>query len=423
MFDTEIFAHVIKQLPLGICVLDQDFTILYWNEFFSSRLALASPGEGQNLLTLFPAEARYLRKKLQSVFVLNNSCFSYWEHRPHIFAFESTRPITGEETLMFQNMEIVPLQAVQGAVKTVCLIVQDVTEQASYYQTQQRLAAEIEQQYQAQAVLLQQLQTTQSQLLHADKMASIGQLAAGMAHEINNPLGFINANLQTLQEYGNRLMKARSFDDKLFHKVNNEGMQNLRQDYANRAQLARVAEDMPELLTESLQGLARITKIIENLRKFSHVENVEWQYCNIKRIVESALTLLSNELKYKVRLHIALADELPDLYCQPVQLNQVLLNVIQNAAQAITADGDIWITLSADDKTQYLTIADNGHGIPEQILPRIFEPFFTTKDVGKGSGLGLSMAYNVVKQHQGDIQIASSPQGTTVKIHLPQTLT
>lgn len=414
------YALVIQKLPLGICVLDSDFNIMYWNDFFTARLDLPEDATGKSILALFPEQATFLKKKLTSAIVLNNSSFSYWEHRPHIFSFNSSRPITGEETLMFQNLEIVPLDVEQGEVKTLCLILQDVTEQASYLQTQKKLAAQLEVQYQEQANLLTQLKTTQSQLLHAEKMASIGQLAAGIAHEINNPLGFIHSNLQSLNDYLTRLIKTLDFSEKLLHKCNDQSMLTLKHDYYQRAQISFIKEDTPALLQESLEGISRVSRIIQNLKVFSHVDNTHWQSCDLRQIVDSTLSMLSNELKYKVNLHLNYAETPAIIQCQPVQLNQVLLNILHNALQSISDKGDIWITLSKQSDTVILSIKDNGCGIPAEVLPRVFEPFFTTKDIGQGTGLGLSMAYSVVAQHHGCIDLQSEQGvGTTLTISFP----
>ncbi|GGW56894.1 sensor histidine kinase [Alishewanella tabrizica] len=420
MISPAVFTHVVKKLPLGICILDTDFTIRYFNDFFISRLTLNAPAIGSNILDLFPEQARFLKKKLTSAVVLNNSSFSYWEHRPHIFQFNSSRPITGEETLMYQNLEIVPLDIEDDQVKTLCLILQDVTEQASYLQSQKQLAAQLETQYHEQAALLKQLKTTQAQLLHADKMASIGQLAAGMAHEINNPLGFINSNLQSLNDYLNTLVKALTFSEKLIQKTEDSALHRLQQDYFSRAKITFITEDAPELLHESLDGIRRVSRIIQNLKIFSHVDDTHWQLCDLRDIIDSTLTMLSNDLRHNVTLHIEYADDLPLLQCQPIQLNQVLLHILNNAVQAISQKGDIWIQVTVQAEQLHVTIRDNGCGIAPAVLPKVFEPFFTTKAVGQGSGLGLSMAYNVIKQHQGHISLSSEQgQGTTITLDLP----
>jgi signal transduction histidine kinase len=418
--DISIFQQIVGKLPLGICVLDRDLRIQYWNDFFASRLNFCQDVIGQNLLELFPSQSKFLQKKLKSVLVLNNSSFSYWEHRPHIFEFNSTRPITGEETLMFQNLEIVPLEVEGNDVLSLCLILQDVTEQASYFQAQKELAQALEREHAEQTLLLQQLQATQNQLLHAEKMASIGQLAAGIAHEINNPIGFIRSNLQTLQEYVAKMLKGLDFSEKLVQKSQTPTVVNLLADYMQRLQLSYIKTDAAELIDESLSGATRVSNIINNLRAFSHVNDDAWQYADLKQSMESTLALLINELKYKVTVHEQYDDDLPLLYCQPVQLNQVFMIIILNAVQAIADKGDIWITVARHDNTLVVSIRDNGCGMSDEVKKRVFEPFFTTKEVGKGTGLGLSMAYNVLQVHQGKIDITSTERdGSTVTLFLP----
>ena len=147
MSQSQLLQKLTSRLPLGICVVDEFYQIIYWNEFFTDRLSTdnKSVTHENNLLALFPDAAKFLQKKINSVFVLNNASFSYWEHRPHVFDFSSSRPITGEETAMYQNIEFFPLDIENNQVKTVCLIVQDVTELASYYQAQKCLSEQLEQ--------------------------------------------------------------------------------------------------------------------------------------------------------------------------------------------------------------------------------------------------------------------------------------
>lgn len=410
-----------NRLPLGICVLDAAYQLLYWNEFFSDRTGLPfAEVQGKNLLELFPQQARYLKKKIDSVLVLNNASFSYWEHQPHVFPFSSSRPITGEETLMYQNIEFLPVECDDSSVRTVCLVVQDVTELASYFQAEQQLSARLEQEGAALKVLNEKLSMAQSQLLQSEKMAAIGQLAAGVAHEINNPIGFISSNLQTLQDYAARLLKLTAFYEKIVSKTGNETFLALQRDTQQRLQFDFVRTDLPELLSESIDGIDRVAEIVKNLKAFSHVDNAQWQPANLVEGLESTLKIAANQLKYHVEIHRDYAADLPDVYCQPNQINQVLLNLLVNAAQAMDHKGHLYLRAWQQEQSVCIEVRDSGPGIAPEHMSRLFEPFFTTKAVGSGTGLGLSLSYSIVKKHQGNIQVQSPPgEGASFIVCLP----
>ncbi|MDP5141481.1 ATP-binding protein [Rheinheimera baltica] len=421
MTTQSVLENLTAKLPLGVCVLNDQMEVLYWNDFFADRLNISSDDvKGQNLLTLFPNEAKYLKKKINSVFVLNNASFSYWEHRPHVFLFSSSRPITGEETLMYQNIEFLPLDVTDNKVKTVCMIVQDVTELASYYQGQKELSEQLSQEHKALQELNRKLEEAQNQLLQADKMAAIGQLAAGVAHEINNPIGFINSNLQSLEDYAVKLLKLVNFYEKVVHKTQNKTFIALQKDMQERMKYQFIREDMPELVAESIDGINRVSEIVKSLKAFSHVDSSEWQYADIVEGIESTLKIANNELKYNVEIHREYQQQLPKLFCQPMQLNQVFLNLIVNGAQAIVDKGHIYITVSATDNDYQVAIKDTGCGISKSAMHKIFEPFYTTKPVGQGTGLGLSLSYSIVQKHKGNLVVTSEPNvGTTFTVILP----
>ena len=421
MTTQSVLENLTAKLPLGVCVLNDQMEVLYWNDFFADRLNISSDDvTGQNLLTLFPNEAKYLKKKINSVFVLNNASFSYWEHRPHVFLFSSSRPITGEETLMYQNIEFLPLDVTDNKVKTVCMIVQDVTELVSYYQGQKELSEQLSQEHNALQELNRKLEEAQNQLLQADKMAAIGQLAAGVAHEINNPIGFINSNLQSLEDYAVKLLKLVNFYEKVVHKTQNKTFIALQKDMQERMKYQFIREDMPELVAESIDGINRVSEIVKSLKAFSHVDSSEWQYADIVEGIESTLKIANNELEYHVEIHREYQQQLPKLFCQPMQLNQVFLNLIVNGAQAIVDKGHIYITVSATDNDYQVAIKDTGCGISKSAMNKIFEPFYTTKPVGQGTGLGLSLSYSIVQKHKGNLVVTSEPNvGTTFTVILP----
>ncbi len=267
--------------------------------------------------------------------------------------------------------------------------------------------------------LNQKLESTQSQLLQSEKMASVGQLAAGVAHEINNPIGFVSSNLSTLEKY------IAGLGDVLAAYAKNEA----RLDAGALAEVAEVKrkvdlpyllEDIPGLLKESLDGLARVKRIIQDLRDFSHVDEATWQLANLEYCLDSTLNVAANEIKYKAEVVKEYAG-LPEVECMPSQINQVFLNLLVNAAQAIETKGVITLRTGQEGGEVWVEVADTGKGVAPEIMTKIFDPFFTTKPVGKGTGLGLSVSYGIVQKHGGRIEVRSElGKGTAMRVWLPQ---
>jgi signal transduction histidine kinase len=416
-----LFEHVVTQLSIGACIVDPELNIVFWNHFFADRLQLQSADvQGKSILELFPEQAAFLKRKLQSVFVLKNASYSYWEQRPVVFQFKSSRPITGEECQMFQNVEIYPIFDNDQQVTCACITVHDMTVTASYHQELTRLTTKLEEEKAQQQQLIHRLEEAQNQLLQSEKMAAIGQLAAGVAHEINNPVGFIFSNLQTLQEYLQKMGKYIDLLGKIIDKVPQNTLHAMKADYVQRNQLEMVLADCPELVAESLEGADRVMAIVKSLKEFSHVDSTDWQQADITHGIESTLRILSNELKYKAEVIRHYAPNLPHLYCQPMQLNQVFMNLLVNAAQAIETFGKIEVSVREIDHAVEVKVQDSGSGIAPDHLKRIFEPFFTTKPVGKGTGLGLSLSYSIIHRHQGQIKVSSElGKGTCFTLILP----
>ena len=266
--------------------------------------------------------------------------------------------------------------------------------------------------------LLKQVETTQQQLLQSEKMAAIGQLAAGVAHEINNPVGFVNSNLGTLKSYTGRLLDVLAAYEAVFA----GGDPALLQPVLEKADLEFLREDLPMLIQESQEGLSRVTRIVQDLKDFSHVDEAAVQETDLNAGIESTLNVVWNELKYKAEV-IRELGELPPVPCVAAQINQVFMNILVNAAQAIDTRGLITIRsgVSEDGPRVWFEIEDSGKGMSEEVRRRIFEPFFTTKPVGKGTGLGLSISYDIiVKKHGGKLEVNSRPgEGTCFRIELP----
>ena len=249
-----------------------------------------------------------------------------------------------------------------------------------------------------------ELKTTQAQLLQSEKMASIGQLAAGVAHEINNPIGYVYANFNTLSGYVKDLLAAARATP---------GAKPLDLDF--------LAEDLPDLLSETREGLDRVTKIVRDLKDFSRVDTSDdWEWADLVAGLESTLNIAHNEVKYKATVERQLVA-LPDVLCRPSEINQVFMNLLVNAAQAIAERGVISLRSGHDAEQVWIEIADTGKGMTAEVRNRIFEPFYTTKPVGQGTGLGLSLSYSIVQKHHGRIDVSSEPgHGTTFRVTLPR---
>lgn len=263
------------------------------------------------------------------------------------------------------------------------------------------------------------LKTKQATILHQDKMAGIGQLAAGVAHDINNPIGFVFNNLKSLETYSNRLVSyIEKQAEALQTCASNELLQELEETH-KMLKLDFILGDFNTLIEESIEGTTRVSNIVKNLHTFSRSDDPECKDTDIIECLESTINIARNELKYKADVNRDYA-EIPKVYCFPQQLNQVFMNLLINAAQSIEKRGMITVKVWSTDDDVFIAISDTGSGIPAEHLSRIFEPFYTTKEVGKGTGLGLSITYDIIKKHRGDISVDSEiGKGTTFTIRLP----
>jgi len=263
------------------------------------------------------------------------------------------------------------------------------------------------------------LKRSQAKVLHQEKMASIGQLAAGVAHEINNPIGFINSNLSTLGKYLSRLsgfLAAQS--ECIAAGAPPEQVESVRQQQA-RLKIDYIVKDLEDLVRESLEGAERVRSIVADLKSFSRVDESEFKQADLNECLRSTINIVWNEIKYKATLKKEMG-EIPRTRCYPQQMNQVFMNLLVNAAHAIEHQGIITVRSWEEDGYVCVSVADTGQGIPEPNLNRIFEPFFTTKEVGKGTGLGLSITYDIVKKHNGEITVRSEPgKGTVFTVRIP----
>ncbi|WP_397379008.1 ATP-binding protein [Pseudomonas sp.] len=403
---------VLENINLGVVVVDAECRVLFWNRFMVIHGGrLPDEAVGRSLFELFPdLPERWLRQRVRGVLTLGNLAFTTWQQRPHLFPFSGTRPITSQLSSMYQNCTFFPLHNGQGEPLAACIAVTDATDIAARQQELERLNDLLEVEKEQQAKLIHRLEEAQAQLLQSEKMAAIGQLAAGVAHEINNPVGFVYSNLNSLRGYIDQLTALVDALQAQVQACGNTQLIEACETLGRTSDYAFLREDTPVLLAESRDGLDRVKRIVKDLREFSHVDNGEWQLADLHQGLDSTLNVIWNEVKFKAKV-IKQYGELPPVQCIGAQINQVFLNLIVNAAQAIVDHGTITLRTGTLDDGVFVEVQDDGPGVAEDLARRIFEPFFTTKPVGKGTGLGLSVSYSIIERHNGVLSVSSPPEG------------
>jgi PAS domain S-box-containing protein len=337
----------------------------------------------------------------------------------------------------YKRMNCLPVKDESGKIFQLVIVLKDITDDKikeekikALNKRLQETSDEIKAKNEELEYTLKRLKDTQAQILQAEKMASVGQLAAGIAHEINNPTGFVSSNLKTLVDYIddiNRLIKQyrmlitelkdNNAEDKITSSIEKQldQISGIEKDI----DLDFIMDDAMDLINDCREGTKRIKKIVLDLKDFAHPGEDTLQATDINKSIESTLNVVWNELKYKATVTKDYG-KLPILKCYPQQLSQVFMNIFVNAAQAIKNQGEITISTRADDGHVEIKISDTGIGIPKENLTKLFDPFFTTKEVGKGTGLGMNIAYNIVKKHKGTIDVESEVgKGATFTIRIP----
>ena len=265
------------------------------------------------------------------------------------------------------------------------------------------------------------LSDAHTKLIQSEKLASIGQLAAGVAHEINNPIGFIFSNFGTLEKYLQDLFQMLSAYEQAESELGVSPVAAKLRALHDELEIDYLKDDIPSLMSESRDGIQRVRKIVQDLKDFSRVDaRQEWEWVNLHNGLNSTLNIVNNEIKYKADV-VRVFGELPEVQCLPSEINQVFMNLLVNAAHSITAErGTITLRTGHEGAEVWVEVADNGCGIAPENLSRIFDPFFTTKPVGQGTGLGLSLSYGIVQKHAGRMEVSSQlGQGTCFRITLP----
>ena len=402
----------VEQIPAGFLLLDAAQRVLYCNSFVVQRCprdirAIA----GMRLADAFPeVDTPHWHELFHRVSCERQPVQTIWRDQPYLILLNAAS----------DNDECAPLPMLQatllfpvvssGDALVLGLAIFDNSRAAANPALQQALRA-LSRKHDELSELSRKLQAANRQLLQSEKMAAIGQLAAGVAHEINNPVGFVASNLKTLAGYVQQLLQ-------LVDHMSEWGgleLQRLKQQF----DYDFIRDDINGLLSESTDGVERVKRIISSLRDFSHSDDEVFVQADLHEGIRSTLNVVNNEVKYKAEV-VCDFDELPLVECIPAQINQVVMNLLVNAAQAIEHDGRIVIHTELGADEVLIQVSDNGCGIAAQHLAQIFDPFFTTKPVGKGTGLGLALSFSIVEKHGGSLTVSSEPgHGAVFTIRLP----
>lgn len=461
----QILAQIVHVNPMPMFVIDADCVVTHWNqacEMITGISAADMVGTNNHWRAFYTKQRLVLADLVvngASETEIDESHYSnlrrYFQVSEGVYTVEIFHPSLGEHGLWL-CCTVAPLMNEQKQVVGAITSFRDITKQKHFEEKQQhehrdleqlvqsrtaaleqanlRLAGDVQNRERAEAVLLRRnielselnarLNEAQEQLLQNEKLASIGQLAAGVAHEINNPIGYVYSNIGALETYLNDLFLildayASTEDISTTDAAIHAELQRLKAEL----NLDFLRMDIPLLMAESKEGIARVRKIVQDLKDFSYVNNSqEWKWADLHQGLNSTLNVVNHEIKYKAEV-VKEYGTLPEIECLPSEINQVFLNLLINAAHAI-ADaerGIITLRSGCDDQRVWIEIADTGSGIAPENLKRIFDPFFTTKPIGKGTGLGLSLSYGIVTKHGGSIEVDSKVgTGTTFRVILPQ---
>ena len=447
--------------PVPAFAIDSRHVVTHWNEACERTIGVAAArmvGTRNQWAPFYPKERPVLADLIVSG-AAEEMVETYYHGKfrrspiiPGAFEAEDFFPHMGESG-RWLFFSAAPLRDARGRIVGAIETLQDVTKRklaeknlhkvqvdlehlvakrtAQLAQANSRLEDDIRKREAAEAELLrrnaeltelnEKLSMAQEQLMQSEKLASIGQLAAGVAHEINNPIGYIFSNFGALEQYFSGLLEMLAAYEEVERGVADQGTLAHLKALRERVEFDYLKGDLPYLMAESREGLIRVRKIVQDLKDFSRVDShLQWQWADIHQGIDSTLNIVNNEIKYKADI-VKEYGVVPEIECMPSQINQVVMNMVVNAAQAIgTERGRIVIRTGSDDTHAWFEIEDNGCGMTKEIMSRIFDPFFTTKPVGKGTGLGLSLSYGIVQKHQGRIDVRSEAgKGSIFRVVLP----
>jgi two-component system NtrC family sensor kinase len=408
----------LDRLNAGVFSVDPEMHIVHWNLFMASNSGRsADEVVGRDLFECFPElPAQWLRWKLRSVFLLGTFAFSSWKQRPYVFKFPHNRPLTGGIDYMRQDAAFLPVLRDNGSVGSVCAMLTDMTDAALSHRALDDAHLQLRRE-------LIERERMKDELRMAHKLEAVGQLAAGLAHEINTPIQYVSDSVSFL---GEAITELQGYIQ-AYRQVRGPGASPDPIDAD--ADLAYLEEHAPAAVDRARRGLDRVATLVRAMKEFGQPAQTEKASCDLNRAIRTTLIVTTAEYNKLAEVDLELG-EIPAIAGHIGELNQVLLHLIVNAAHAIDAAqlapdarGLIKIKTWCDADSVFISIADNGTGIADAIQARVFDPFFTTKTVGHGVGQGLAISRSIiVDRHAGSLTFETTlGRGSTFLIRLPRT--
>ncbi|MBF0516413.1 MAG: PAS domain S-box protein [Nitrospirae bacterium] len=410
-----LLTKAIETTQVGFTITDADGVIIYTNEAEAAQ-------HGYTVDELIGANIRIMAPKEMSRPLTEDELIAF-----RVNTDKSTKRWKRESLNARKDGSVFPVQLTSdvvmdddGTVAAIATSCEDITERKQMEEKIRQHSEHLEEEVQARTAelskTLNELQQSQEQLVQSAKMASLGVLTAGVAHEINNPLAFVSGNIGNLDKFIQRLFALLEKYDKL--ETSAEGKSEI-EDYKKEINYSYLVSRVTPLIAKTKEGTERIKKIVQDLKNFARLDIADITDMNINESLDTTLELLFHEYKNRVVI-VREYCEIPILQCYAAKINQVFMNLLVNACQAIEGEGEVKIRTTVDREKIEIAITDNGKGIPPEIQNKIFDPFFTTKPVGVGTGLGLSISYKIIKEHHGDILVDSTVgKGTTFTVRLP----